>query len=135
MDKSGNGKGLLNIIGSGSVFEGTINVPHSIRIDGTFKGRLQTAESLTVGDAGHMEAEIKAQNAFIFGKVTGNMYIEDRVELHVSAVVIGDLHAKELVVNEGAVFHGNCSMQKAKDVIAATDKKAEHFADRKAELL
>ena len=135
MDKNGNGKGLLNIIGSGSVFEGTINVPHSIRIDGAFRGKLQTAESLTVGEAGHIEAEIKAQNAFIFGKVTGNMYIDDRVELHVSAVVIGDIHAKELVINEGAVFHGNCSMQKAKDVIAVVDKKAELLADRKAEFL
>jgi cytoskeletal protein CcmA (bactofilin family) len=53
-----------------------------------------------------------------FGKVVGNLYIEDRVELHVSAVVIGDLHAKELVINEGAVFHGNCSMQKAGKNIA-----------------
>jgi len=135
MDKSGGGKGLLNIIGSGSVFEGTINVPHSIRIDGTFRGKLQTAESLTVGEAGHLEAEIKAQSAFIFGKVTGNLYIEDRVELHVSAVVIGDLHAKELVINEGAVFHGNCSMQKAKDVIAAAGKKTDSSADRKTDFL
>jgi cytoskeletal protein CcmA (bactofilin family) len=135
MDKGGNGKGLLNIIGSGSVFEGTINVPHSIRIDGTFRGKLQTADSLTVGEAGVLEAEIKAQSSFIFGKITGNLYIEDRIELHSTAVVIGDLHAKELVINEGAVFHGHCSMQKAKDVIAVADRKSEHLADRKAELL
>jgi len=134
MNKNGGGKGLLNIIGSGSVFEGTINVPHSIRIDGTFRGKLQTAESLTVGEAGHLEAEVKAQSAFIFGKITGNMYIEERVELHTSAVVIGDLHAKELVINEGAVFHGHCSMQKTKDVAAAAGKKAEFLGDRKNEL-
>jgi len=110
-----NGKGLLNIIGSGSVFEGAINVPHSIRIDGHFKGKLQTAEAVTVGEAGTVEAEVKAQNAFIFGKVMGNIYVEDRVELHTSAVVVGDLHAKELVIKEGAVYHGNCSMQKGKE--------------------
>ncbi|MCL2183113.1 MAG: polymer-forming cytoskeletal protein [Chitinispirillia bacterium] len=110
-----NGKGLLNIIGAGSVFEGTINVPHSIRIDGLFKGKLQTAESVTVGEAGVVEAEVKAQNAFIFGKILGNVYIEDRVELHSSAVVVGDLHAKELVIKEGAVYHGSCSMQRGKE--------------------
>ncbi|MDR0305712.1 MAG: polymer-forming cytoskeletal protein [Chitinispirillales bacterium] len=113
MDK--NAKGLLNIIGPGSAFEGTINVPHSIRIDGSFKGKLITEESITIGDSGMVEAEIKAQSAFIFGKVIGNMYIEHRVELQASATVIGDLHAKELVINEGAVFHGNCSMQKTKE--------------------
>jgi cytoskeletal protein CcmA (bactofilin family) len=110
-----NGKGLLNIIGSGSAFEGTINVPHSIRIDGLFRGKLQTAESVTIGEAGVVEAEVKAQNAFVFGKVTGNMYVEERVELHNSAVVVGDLHAKELVIKEGAVYHGSCSMQKDKE--------------------
>lgn len=114
-----NGKGLLNIIGSGSVFEGTINVPHSIRIDGLFRGKLQTAESVTVGESGVVEAEVKAQNAFIFGKVIGNMYVEERVELHTSAMVVGDLHAKELVIKEGAIYHGRCSMQKGKEVAAA----------------
>jgi len=117
-----NGKGLLNIIGSGGVFEGTINVPHSIRIDGALRGKIQTAESLTVGETGVLEAEVKAQNAFIFGKVIGNVYVEDRVELHSSAVVVGDLHAKELVVKEGAAYHGNCTMQKGKDAAAAFEK-------------
>jgi cytoskeletal protein CcmA (bactofilin family) len=114
MDK--NGKGLLNIIGTGSVFEGTINVPHSIRIDGRFNGKIQTAEALTVGESGVIEAEIKAQNAFIFGKIIGNMYIEERVELHTTAIVVGDLHAKELVVKEGAVYHGHCSMEKGREI-------------------
>ena len=123
MDK--NGKGLLNIIGTGSVFEGTINVPHSIRIDGSYKGRIQTAESITVGETGVVEAEIRAQNAFVFGKVLGNMYIDERVELHTTAVAIGDLHAKELVVKEGAIYHGHCSMQKGHQVAveAAVEKK------------
>jgi len=129
MDK--NGKGLLNIIGTGSVFEGTINVPHSIRIDGTYKGRIQTAESITIGETGSVEAEIRAQNAFIFWRVLGNMYIDERVELHSSAVAIGDLHAKELVVKEGAIYHGHCSMQKGHQVaIEAASEKREKEKDK-----
>ncbi|MDR0330445.1 MAG: polymer-forming cytoskeletal protein [Chitinispirillales bacterium] len=121
-----NGKGLLNIIGPGSVFEGTINVPHSIRIDGSFKGKVQTAESMTVGETGVVEAEIKGLNAFIFGKVLGNMYVDERVELHSTAVVVGDLHAKELVIKEGAIYHGHCSMQKGRQMAveaAAVEKE------------
>jgi cytoskeletal protein CcmA (bactofilin family) len=129
MDK--NGKGLLNIIGAGSVFEGTINVPHSIRIDGAFKGRIQTAESITVGETGVVEAEIRAQNAFIFGKVLGNMYIDERVELHTTAVAVGDLHAKELVVKEGAIYHGHCSMQKGHQVAVEASASASISVDKK----
>jgi cytoskeletal protein CcmA (bactofilin family) len=135
MDK--NGKGLLNIIGAGSVFEGTINVPHSIRIDGAFKGRIQTAESITVGESGVVEAEVRAQNAFIFGKVLGNMYVDDRVELHTTAVAVGDLHAKELVIKEGAIYHGHCSMQRGGQqsaveapVVDKRDREKEKERDR-----
>jgi len=106
-----NGNGLLNIIGSGCVFDGVINAPHSIRIDGTFRGRIQTQGTITIGETGIVEAEIRAQNALIFGHVTGNMYVEERVELHTSAVVTGDMHAKELVIKEGVSYNGNCSMQ------------------------
>jgi cytoskeletal protein CcmA (bactofilin family) len=133
MDKSG--KGLLNIIGTGSVFEGTINVPHSIRIDGAFKGRLQTAESITVGETGVVEAEIRAQNAFVFGKVLGNMYIDERVELHTTAVAVGDLHAKELVVKEGAIYHGHCSMQKGHQIaIETASEKKEKEKEKEKEI-
>ncbi|MDR2579116.1 MAG: polymer-forming cytoskeletal protein [Chitinispirillales bacterium] len=114
-----NVNGLLNIIGSGCVFDGVISAPHSIRIDGTFRGKIQTAGTITVGETGQVEAEIKAQNALVFGKVIGNMYVEERVELHTSAVVTGDLRAKELVIKEGVTYNGNCSMKTGKEPPAA----------------
>jgi cytoskeletal protein CcmA (bactofilin family) len=106
-----NVNGLLNIIGTGCVFEGEINAPNSIRIDGTFRGKILTAGTITVGETGLVEAEIKAQNALVFGRVVGNMYVEDRIEFQTSAVVTGDIRAKELVVKEGVTYNGNCSMQ------------------------
>ncbi|MDR3013110.1 MAG: polymer-forming cytoskeletal protein [Chitinispirillales bacterium] len=109
MSKSGNS--LLNIIGTGCAFDGVINAKHSIRIDGTFKGKIQSFGTVTIGETGSVEAEIKAQNALVFGKVLGNMYIEDRIELHTSAIVKGDIRAKELVIKEGVIYNGNCSMQ------------------------
>ena len=112
MDK-GN-KGLYTMIGEGTVFEGKITVPHSIRIDGTFKGQIETSEILTIGNAGIVEADIKAKSAIIGGKIVGNVSVEERVELESNASLIGDLKTRDLVINEGAVFHGNCAMDKVK---------------------
>jgi cytoskeletal protein CcmA (bactofilin family) len=42
--------------------------------------------------------------------------VEDRVELEANASLIGDLKAKDLVINEGATFHGNCSMDVGKNI-------------------
>lgn len=105
-------KGLYTIIGEGTVFEGTITVPHSVRIDGSFKGKIETSEILTVGNTGVVEADVIAKSAIIGGKVVGNLTIEDRVELEVNSSLIGDLKTKDLIINEGAVFHGNCAMDK-----------------------
>ena len=106
-----NDTGFLTMIGEGSVFEGSIVVPHSLRIDGTFKGRIDTAEMLTIGKNGRVEAEIKSKSAIIGGKVTGNIAAEERVELEAEASLIGDLRTRDLVISEGAVFHGKCSMR------------------------
>ncbi|KMQ51834.1 hypothetical protein CHISP_1330 [Chitinispirillum alkaliphilum] len=122
MDK-GN-KGLLTMIGEGAVCEGTLIVPHSIRIEGKFKGHLESSEIITVGSTGEVEADIKAKSAIIGGKVVGNMTILERVELEVNATMIGDLHTKDLVINDGAVFHGNCSMEKAEKGKAEKGKPA-----------
>jgi cytoskeletal protein CcmA (bactofilin family) len=114
MEKGGE-KGLLTIIGVGTILEGTIVVPHSIRIDGTLKGKLVTHETLTVGSASSIEADIIAKNAIIGGNVHGNLTVEDRVEIEENASFVGDLKTKELIINEGAKFHGNCSMNSIKN--------------------
>jgi cytoskeletal protein CcmA (bactofilin family) len=106
----GSNKGLYTMIGEGTVVEGNITVPHSVRIDGLLKGRLETAESVTIGSSGVVEADVVAKSAIIGGKVVGNVAVDDRVELESNASLIGDLTTRDLVINEGATFHGNCTM-------------------------
>jgi cytoskeletal protein CcmA (bactofilin family) len=115
MQKNSN-KGLYTMIGEGTTFEGTIIVPHSIRIDGIMKGKIETAETLTIGNTGVVDANIIAKSAIIAGKVVGNLSVEDRVELESQASLIGDLKTRDLVINEGATFHGNCSMESVNNV-------------------
>lgn len=109
MDKGA--KGLLTLIGEGTSFQGTIVVPHSMRIDGGFKGKIEVNENITIGASGIVEADIKAKSAIIVGRVVGNLHIDDRVEIKGTASVVGDLRTRELIIDEGAIFHGNCNME------------------------
>ncbi len=108
--EKGQNKSSYTLLGEGTLFEGSVIVPHNIRVDGSFKGRIETAEVITIGPTGVVSADIKAKSAIVGGKIIGNLMVEDRVELEGNASLIGDLKAKDLVINEGAVFHGNCSM-------------------------
>jgi len=116
--EKGNAKTLLTMLGEGSVLEGTLSVPHSVRVDGTLKGKLDTAETLTVGANGVLEADLRARNAIIGGKVIGNITVEERVELESHASLTGDLKARTLVINEGATFQGKSIM--APDAVPAS---------------
>ena len=108
--EKGHGKGLFTILGPGTKFEGSISVPHNLNIDGEFIGKIETSELITVGTNGVVKADIRAKSAVVAGTIEGNLVVDDRVELYQTASLTGDMRVKELVISEGAVFHGNCSM-------------------------
>lgn len=104
------GKGLNTIIGKGSTFEGTLNVMNSLRVEGIVRGKINCTETLTLGRDGMLEAEILAKNAILGGKVVGNIKALDKVELESHSSLHGDITTRQLMINEGAFFHGNCEM-------------------------
>jgi cytoskeletal protein CcmA (bactofilin family) len=114
MDKK-NDKSLITMLGPESVFEGTISVPHTLRIDGVFKGKIETSGMLTIGNNAQVEATIVAKSALIGGKVKGMVMVEERVELESSSTLEGDLRTRDLIINEGALFHGKCSMKESQN--------------------
>ncbi len=108
-----NGKGLNTIIGKGSTFEGELNVMNSLRVEGIVRGKIRCSEVLTVGREGMIEAEINVKSAILSGKVVGNVAAAERVELDSGSSLHGDIVTRQLVINEGAFFHGHCQMNSA----------------------
>ena len=110
--------GRLNtILGSGSAFEGTVDIDSSIRIDGTLKGKLVSSDTLIVGPTGVVEADVEVKKATIGGRILGCLTASDQTILESKAVLLGDLKTSSLVVHEGAVFNGNCSMGEEKSLL------------------
>jgi cytoskeletal protein CcmA (bactofilin family) len=108
--------GLNTVIGKDSIVEGALEVKGGLRVDGMVRGRVSVSESLAVGDSGRIEADSTARVATIGGRVVGNIFAQDKIELQSKAVVEGDITTKNLVVEEGAVFHGMCNMKNTSSV-------------------
>jgi cytoskeletal protein CcmA (bactofilin family) len=106
-DRSGE---LNTVIGKGSIIEGLLTVQNSLRIDGRVQGQVQASDSLIVGKDGEIEGEIKARNAIIGGRVKNRILATGKVVLEAHAVVHGEVKTSKLVIDEGAVFDGNCAM-------------------------
>ncbi len=99
---------INTIIGRGSVLEGNFKIENSIRVDGVVKGELYASDTVVVGKEGHVEANVKAKNIVVGGKVTGSTEAFNKITLEVGSTMLGDIKTKLLVIEEGAVFKGKC---------------------------
>ena len=102
----------LNFFGSGTRIEGTVSTESSVRVDGTIKGKLYCKNTLTVGVNGEIEGEVEAKNAIIGGKIKGKIIVNEKLVLESKAILLGDLKASKLIIDEGAVFDGTSLMKK-----------------------
>ncbi len=109
----------LNFLGGGTIIEGTIRSDNSVRVDGIIKGKLICKNTLTVGLNGEIEGEIEAKNAIIGGKIKGKIKIAEKLVLESKSILIGELKASKLIIDEGAVFEGLSDMGRKKDTSTA----------------
>jgi len=104
--------GLMNtIIGKETVITGTLDIKGDLRVEGTVKGKIVSTGCVTVGSTGMVEAEIESESAIVAGAMKGNVTTSEKIELQAKCEMDGDLHTKSLVIEEGAVFCGACSMK------------------------
>lgn len=106
--------GFNAILDQGSEFEGKLTFEGTVRIDGKFKGEIISEANLVVGESGKVEADIQVSSISVSGEIKGNVTAKDKVEIHPPAVVQGNIQAGTLVIEEGAVFEGSCSMNRSK---------------------
>jgi cytoskeletal protein CcmA (bactofilin family) len=99
-------------IGQETEIEGTVKTTETIRIDGKIRGGL-TAESVIVGENGHILGDVTANKVVVSGKIKGNISAATMLEMAPKSVVMGDIRTSKLVIADGASFEGNCQMLKA----------------------
>jgi len=104
---------MNTIIGKDTVVTGTVEVTGTLRVDGVVKGDINVSDTVAVGPTGTVEANVRTKNAVVSGAVKGNIHASERVELQAKANITGDLVTKSLVIEQGALFHGNCNMKQA----------------------
>jgi cytoskeletal protein CcmA (bactofilin family) len=109
-NQTGTVQDQVNLVGEGTVFEGTVRAESDVRASGRIIGTLEVEGKTMIAEEGTVEGEIIATNAEIAGQVQGEIHVEERLVLKSTARVDGKIETDRLVVEEGAQFTGECEM-------------------------
>ena len=101
---------LNGFMDQGTQFNGELRFRHTFRIDGQLQGRIVSDNTLVVGETGEVEADIDCGVVSISGSVKGLVRGRERIELHTGARVEATLVSPRLIIEEGALFQGDCDM-------------------------
>lgn len=103
---------INSLIGHGSEFRGEFKVKDLIRIDGYFKGTIITDGKVLVGKDGIVETDIRAGIVVVGGEVRGSIHARNRLTLLSTCKLYGDVVTRRLIVEEGVLFEGRCTINK-----------------------
>jgi len=117
-----------NVIGENSYFSGKFLINGSLRIDGRFEGKYLQADQLYIGPNGKVKTNINAVSVIIEGLVIGNISATNRVLLMPTAKIFGDIKTPELIIQNGVILEGRCTIANdlkvsAKDLIESEYEK------------
>ena len=107
---------LSGFVGHGTVLTGETNFEAMLRVDGHLMGTVASdSGTLLVGTNGQVDANISVAAALVNGNVNGDIIATDKIQLGRTARVVGNITTPRLILEDGAVLEGSCSMVKAKE--------------------
>ena len=100
-------------ISRGVEVSGEVHFADDLQVGGRLSGRvISETGSLTIEQAGDVQADIDVGVCVIRGALRGNVTANARVEIYKTARVQGDISTPVLLVEEGALLSGAITMGK-----------------------
>lgn len=107
---------LSGFVGHGTSLTGDTSFQMMLRVDGHLTGTVSSdGGTLIVGNNGKLDANVSVGVAQINGTVNGDVTASERIQLGRTAKVVGNIATPKLVIEDGAIFEGGCTMQKARE--------------------
>lgn len=102
---------VISIIGPGMKLVGDCETDGTIRIEGSVEGSVKAGKAVVVGKEGKVKGDVTTQDAVISGSVAGTVTAESRLELQATARIDGEIRARRMQLEEGAILNGTVQME------------------------
>jgi len=107
---------LSGFVGHGTSLTGDTSFQMMLRVDGQLTGTVSSdGGTLIVGNNGKLDANVSVGIAQVNGTVNGDISATERIQLGRTARVVGNIATPKLIIEDGALFEGGCTMLKARE--------------------
>jgi cytoskeletal protein CcmA (bactofilin family) len=110
-------------IGEGTTFVGNVSSSGPFVLCGHIKGDGSIEGPLNLAVSGHWEGMVQATQAVIAGRVTGDIRIEEKLEIGQTAVIRGSVSARTLAIAKGAVVDGDITVTSGAPITRFEEKR------------
>lgn len=121
---------ISSIIGADMVVEGNIKAKDTIRVEGYVTGNVETEGALILSATGKVKGNLKGNNIVIGGVLEGDLVCGGKTEVISTGKVIGNMHTRSLIVDENAVFQGQCIMNEEDVALLMKPEEIKQIEDK-----
>ena len=108
---------MTAFLGKDTDFKGKLTFHGTVRIDGHFKGEISSTNgTLIIGEGGVVDANVHISYVVISGEIRGDVIADKMIDILEPGKVFGNIQAPTIVIDEGAIFDGNCRMYQPKKI-------------------
>jgi cytoskeletal protein CcmA (bactofilin family) len=115
-------KGMTDtLIGAGTEMDGQLKSEAGVRIEGVFKGEIESKGDIVIGEGGVAKSNITARDVTIAGKVYGDVHTRGKLIITSTGLLHGNAHAAILNVHEGGILNGSSKMERVEGKTIGND--------------
>lgn len=123
------------VIGASIHVDGSLKGDEDLIIQGKVKGTVELKNnSVTIGESGHVTADIYAHTIAVEGRLEGKLVAAERVVIRKTAQIKGIIVAPRVTLEDGARFNGSIDMdpetEALKSAFSASAKSASGRSDK-----
>lgn len=98
------------LLGPSANFDGQLKCSGGVRVEGDYKGGIETDGNIIVAKSAKVVADLRGYNMLIAGKVQGNIVAQGQLAILSTGQVLGDVQVGSILIEEGGVFSGKSTV-------------------------
>lgn len=99
-----------SVLGPTLKFKGELTADEDLLIQGRIEGSIKHTSSLTIGEGGHVKADVAAEYIAVEGRVEGDLKGSQSITIRETAKIDGNIASPTVSLLEGANFNGKIDM-------------------------